>query len=191
MRFSTGLGYFSLTFPFYDFWTRSRMFRVLLPWIVSMASLAPSFCNAAVASPFADMGGGNAPDENGEIAGGFFSNVPLTQAAMPLAVAMPQSLKPTRVRPGCCHRRGGKRPTEPANGDLKPWPRTIDAHGAGSTYAAEQAAEGSFRVCGNLTAGKAGLPVLTSNRDEFDLIQQLVPSGRFIHLCHDDTKIRH
>ena len=32
-----------------------------------------------------------------------------------------------------------------------------------------------------LTATKAGLPVLTANRDEFDLIQQLVPSGRFIH----------
>lgn len=32
-----------------------------------------------------------------------------------------------------------------------------------------------------LTAAKAGLPVLTSNRDEFDLIQQLAPHGRFIH----------
>ena len=32
-----------------------------------------------------------------------------------------------------------------------------------------------------LTAAKAGLPVLTSNRDEFDLIQQLAPEGRFIH----------
>ncbi|WP_241527397.1 MULTISPECIES: type II toxin-antitoxin system VapC family toxin [Sphingomonas] len=32
-----------------------------------------------------------------------------------------------------------------------------------------------------LTAAKAGLPVLTSNRDEFDLIQQLAPGGRFIH----------
>jgi predicted nucleic acid-binding protein len=32
-----------------------------------------------------------------------------------------------------------------------------------------------------LTAAKAGLPVLTANRDEFDLIQQLVPHGRFIH----------
>ena len=32
-----------------------------------------------------------------------------------------------------------------------------------------------------LTAAKAGLPVLTANRDEFDLIQQLVPLGRFIH----------
>jgi predicted nucleic acid-binding protein len=32
-----------------------------------------------------------------------------------------------------------------------------------------------------LTAAKAGLPVLTANRDEFDLIQQLVPQGRFIH----------
>ena len=31
-----------------------------------------------------------------------------------------------------------------------------------------------------LTAAKAGLPVLTSNRDEFDLIQQLAPEGRFI-----------
>ena len=32
-----------------------------------------------------------------------------------------------------------------------------------------------------LTAAKAGLPVLTSDRDEVDLIQQLAPEGRFIH----------
>lgn len=32
-----------------------------------------------------------------------------------------------------------------------------------------------------LTAARAGLPVLTANRDEFDLIQQLEPRGRFIH----------
>jgi len=32
-----------------------------------------------------------------------------------------------------------------------------------------------------LTAAKAGIPVLTANRDEFDLIQQLAPAGRFIH----------
>jgi predicted nucleic acid-binding protein len=32
-----------------------------------------------------------------------------------------------------------------------------------------------------LTAARAGLPVLTANRDEFDLIQQLAPRGRFIH----------
>ena len=32
-----------------------------------------------------------------------------------------------------------------------------------------------------LTAAKAGLPVLTANRDEFDLIQQLAPRGRFIY----------
>jgi hypothetical protein len=32
-----------------------------------------------------------------------------------------------------------------------------------------------------LTAIKAGLPVLTANRDKFDLIQQLVPQGQFIH----------
>jgi predicted nucleic acid-binding protein len=32
-----------------------------------------------------------------------------------------------------------------------------------------------------LTAAKAGIPVLTANRDEFDLIQQLVPEGQFIH----------
>jgi predicted nucleic acid-binding protein len=32
-----------------------------------------------------------------------------------------------------------------------------------------------------LTAAKAGLPVLTANRDEFDLIQQLAPEGRFVH----------
>ena len=32
-----------------------------------------------------------------------------------------------------------------------------------------------------LTAAKAGLPVLTANQDEFDLIQQVAPDGRFIH----------
>ena len=32
-----------------------------------------------------------------------------------------------------------------------------------------------------LTAAKAGIPVLTSNRDEFDLIQQLAPEGQFMH----------
>lgn len=32
-----------------------------------------------------------------------------------------------------------------------------------------------------LTAAKAGLPVLTANRDEFDLIQQLAGGGSFIH----------
>jgi predicted nucleic acid-binding protein len=32
-----------------------------------------------------------------------------------------------------------------------------------------------------LTAAKAGLPVLTANRVEFDLIQQLAPEGQFIH----------
>jgi predicted nucleic acid-binding protein len=32
-----------------------------------------------------------------------------------------------------------------------------------------------------LTAANVGLPVLTDNRDEFDLIQQLAPHGRFIH----------
>ena len=32
-----------------------------------------------------------------------------------------------------------------------------------------------------LTAAKAGLPVLTGNREEFDLIQQLAPEGQFIY----------
>lgn len=32
-----------------------------------------------------------------------------------------------------------------------------------------------------VTAAKAGLPVLTGNRDEFDLIQQIMPEGRFIY----------
>jgi len=32
-----------------------------------------------------------------------------------------------------------------------------------------------------LTAAKAGLPVLTANRDEFDLVQQLAGMGTFIH----------
>ncbi len=31
-----------------------------------------------------------------------------------------------------------------------------------------------------LTATRAGLPVLTANRDDFDLIQQLAPEGRFV-----------
>ncbi len=32
-----------------------------------------------------------------------------------------------------------------------------------------------------LTAAKAGIPVLTANRNEFDLIQQIAPEGRFVH----------
>jgi hypothetical protein len=32
-----------------------------------------------------------------------------------------------------------------------------------------------------LTAAKAGLPVLTADRKQFDLIQQLAPEGQFIH----------
>ena len=32
-----------------------------------------------------------------------------------------------------------------------------------------------------LTAAKAGLAVLTANRDEFDFLQQLAPEGRFVH----------
>jgi len=32
-----------------------------------------------------------------------------------------------------------------------------------------------------LTAAKAGLPVLTADRNQFDLIQQLAPEGQFIH----------
>jgi len=32
-----------------------------------------------------------------------------------------------------------------------------------------------------LTASRAGLPVLTANRQDFDLIQQLAPQGQFIH----------
>jgi predicted nucleic acid-binding protein len=30
-------------------------------------------------------------------------------------------------------------------------------------------------------AAKSGIPVLTANRDDFDLIQQLVPTARFVH----------
>lgn len=33
-----------------------------------------------------------------------------------------------------------------------------------------------------LTAAKAGLPVLTANRDEFDFIQQIAPDGQFVYL---------
>lgn len=32
-----------------------------------------------------------------------------------------------------------------------------------------------------LTAAKHGLPVLSANRDEFDLIQQVAPGGIFLH----------
>ena len=32
-----------------------------------------------------------------------------------------------------------------------------------------------------LTAARAGLPVLTGNREEFDLLQQLVPEAQFVH----------
>ena len=32
-----------------------------------------------------------------------------------------------------------------------------------------------------LTAAKAGLPVLTADNHQFDLIQQLAPEGKFIH----------
>lgn len=32
-----------------------------------------------------------------------------------------------------------------------------------------------------LTAAKVGIQVLTSNRDEFDLIQQVAPESRFVH----------
>jgi predicted nucleic acid-binding protein len=32
-----------------------------------------------------------------------------------------------------------------------------------------------------LTAAKAGIPVLTANRDDFDLIQQIAPEGQFVH----------
>ena len=32
-----------------------------------------------------------------------------------------------------------------------------------------------------LTAAKAGIAVLTSNRDEFDMLQQIAPEGRFVH----------
>ena len=32
-----------------------------------------------------------------------------------------------------------------------------------------------------LSAAKLGLPVLTANRDEFDLIQQIAPGGSFVH----------
>lgn len=32
-----------------------------------------------------------------------------------------------------------------------------------------------------LTAASAGLPVLTSNRDQFDMLQQLAPEARFYH----------
>lgn len=33
-----------------------------------------------------------------------------------------------------------------------------------------------------LTAAKAGVPVLTANRGDFDLIQQLAPEGRFVYV---------
>ena len=37
------------------------------------------------------------------------------------------------------------------------------------------------RASPSFTRARAGLPVLTANRDEFDLLQQLAPEGRFVH----------
>jgi Transglycosylase SLT domain len=153
VRLSTGAGYFSLTFSLYDFRMLRRVLRLSLLWVVSMRSLAP-------ASAFADMGGGNALGENGGIAGGFFSSAPMTQAAMPLSAAMPQSLKPAGGPDLCGPAIAGASASHnlpaglldaiavvesgrlnPRTGDLKPWPWTIDANGAGYAYATEQAAE--------------------------------------------------
>jgi predicted nucleic acid-binding protein len=49
------------------------------------------------------------------------------------------------------------------------------------TYQRHQRKEALNDALIYLTAAKAGLPVLTANRDEFDLIQQLAPHGHFIH----------
>lgn len=40
-----------------------------------------------------------------------------------------------------------------------------------------------------LTAVRAGLPVLTTNRNDFDLLQQLAPEGRFYH-CWPEGRLR-
>jgi len=131
----------------------SPVLRLSLLWVVSMRSLAPPFA-------YADMGGGNALGENGGIAGGFFSSAPMAQAAMPLPAAMPQSLKPEAGPDLCGPAIAGASASHslpaglleaiavvesgrlnPRTGELKPWPWTIDANGAGYAYATEQAAE--------------------------------------------------
>ena len=145
VRLSTGRGYFSLTFSSYDFRMFSRVFRLSLLWVVSAGSLAP-------ASAFADMGDGNALGENGGIAGGFFSSAPMTPAAMPLPLPAggPDLCGPAIAGASASHDlpaglldaiavvESGR--LNPRTRDLKPWPWTIDANGAGYTYATEQAA---------------------------------------------------
>ena len=146
VRLSTGLGYFSLTFSPYDFRMLSRVFRLSLLWVVSAGSLAPAFA-------FADMGDGNALGENGGIAGGFFSSAPMTPAAVPLPLPAggPDLCGPAIAGASASHDlpaglldaitvvESGR--LNPRTGDLKPWPWTIDANGAGYAYATEQAAE--------------------------------------------------
>lgn len=48
-------------------------------------------------------------------------------------------------------------------------------------YQAHQRKEALNDALIYLTAARAGLPVLTSNRVDFDLLQQLAPEGRFYH----------
>lgn len=124
----------------------SRVFKLSLLWVVSAGSLAPAFA-------FADMGDGNALGENGGIAGGFFSSAPMRPAAMPLPLPAggPDLCGPAIAGASASHDlpaglldaiavvESGR--LNPRTGDLKPWPWTIDANGAGYTYATEQAAE--------------------------------------------------
>ena len=71
---------------------------------------------------------------------------------------------------------------------LTPDPETWTAAGlvAGTLARTQGYDRSSRKECLNdalilLAAAKAGLPVLTANRDEFDLIQQVAGGGSFLH----------
>lgn len=179
MRLSTGVGYFSLTFSPYDFRMLGRVFRLSPLWVVSVAFLAP-------ASAFADRGGGNALVENGGIAGGFFSSAPMAQAAMPLPAGGPDLCGPAIAGASASHDlppgllnaiavvESGR--LNPRTGDLKPWPWTIDANGAGYAYATEQAAEqaaAGFEAAGMTSLDIGCLQVnLAQHPDSFQNLAQ-------------------
>ncbi len=76
----------------------------------------------------------------------------------------------------------------PATRLLTPGPDTWALAGiiAGTIARCQNFAPHQRKECLNdaliyLTAAKAGLPVLTANRDEFDLIQQLAQTGDFLY----------
>ena len=156
-----------------------RVFRLSPLWVVSVAFLAP-------ASAFADRGGGNALVENGGIAGGFFSSAPMAQAAMPLPAGGPDLCGPAIAGASASHDlppgllnaiavvESGR--LNPRTGDLKPWPWTIDANGAGYAYATEQAAEqaaAGFEAAGMTSLDIGCLQVnLAQHPDSFQNLAQ-------------------